>query len=323
MNHIIKPSKDEISTIISKIESLNLKVVTIEEIKDSIGDIMKGCPINAPIFFPGISLYRGIKYETRPDHIGFLTYPKKQFAKQNRASREGESMFYCSTLRDVPFYELNVKVGDRLVLSRWKLMKNLLVNHVGYTKSMFDKLESNRQIPDWAVNDKGNKSIEYSNNFFNENNLRVRDFLTRTFCQEISENDYDLYKLTIAIAEKLYLDKISDERNIIKTERLDGIIYPTIRMLANADNLAISPSFIDDGGIEFMTVEYIEVVSKENMEYKFSVISEANTIAKNGNIEWKERVHWSKQVKFEDLTFDLEDGKWVARDDNGNIVEPD
>src|SRR5690242_20839637 len=92
-----------------------------------------------------------------------------------------------------------------------------------------------------------------------EENLTVRNFFAEQFCQKISNQNPEVYKLTIAIAEKHYFESINSA-NPNYTEGFNALLYPTIAMRGNGDNFAIKPSFISDGGLEFINVEYVEVI---------------------------------------------------------------
>jgi hypothetical protein len=69
-------------------------------------------------------------YTTKPDNISFLSYPPKELAKENRASRKNQPFFYSATSRQVPLFELGLLENDTFVLSRWKIKKEILVNNI-------------------------------------------------------------------------------------------------------------------------------------------------------------------------------------------------
>ncbi len=312
-----RPNIIEINSKISKLQNLDLKRVAIEEIEDTLTLLFTGYTLSTPIYEPGQVIYRGISYDVRPDNISFLWHPPNDKAKINRASREGQAIFYGATMREIPFFELDVKLGERLVVSKWKTVKELLVNHIGYTEDIFENLNSNREKPELILNKRENideVSVE---------NVTVRNYFAEQFCQKISNQNPEIYKLTIAIAEKHYFQSINST-NPNYTEGFNALLYPTIAMRGNGDNFAIKPSFVLNGGLEFISVEYVEVIGIQDFKYEINTLAESNTINQDGTIIWEERIqHWSKLVNFEDLTFDFEDGKWVARDDDGNVVDPD
>lgn len=299
-----KPSKEQILARISEIENLDLRNTSIDEINELLSLLFTGYKITTPLFEPGIELFRGIKYTEKPTNISYLTYPPKKFAKINRASRENESVFYAATTRDIPFFELNVRPGDFLVISKWITTKKIFLNNVGYTEENFANLDSNRENQTWN-NNQNEKGIE-------EENTIIQNFLAKTFSQIITNSNTDLYKLTIAIAEKHFF-----------SDMFHGLLYPTIPMKANADNLAIKPGYIDDGGLEFLQVEFIEVTKQYDFKYDINILDWANSISSNGTIEWKGRLpQWTINETNRELKIVEENGKWIAKDSNGNIVNP-
>jgi hypothetical protein len=69
-----------------------------------------------------------------------------------------------------------------------------------------------------------------------ERNQDITAFLTEMFTQIVPGGQEYRYKVSICLAEMLMSD-----------DRLAGIIYPTIAMFANADNVALKPAFVDAG----------------------------------------------------------------------------
>ena len=306
MDKIIRPDINEIKSRIQEIENLNLHAIEIDYIKELLKLVFTGYALTTPVLDPGLILYRGIKYIKKPTSLSFLSYPKIG-AKQNRASRENEPLFYAATMREIPFFELDVQVGDKIVISKWRTTKKLIVNNVGYTDQTFKTLNSVRENQNWNKN--GNAHPET----LIVENILVQDFLAKCFSQPISKNQTELYKLTIAIAEKHYVADI-----------FGGLLYPTIQMRANGDNLALRTSFIEGGGLEFIEAEWIEVIKLHDFKYDINVLDWSNSISKDEKIEWKGRLpQWTIKGKGGELKMSVENGKWIARDKNDNIVNPE
>jgi hypothetical protein len=300
-----RPTKNELNSIIKIIDDLDLTKASIDEIKDILIPLMTGYILSTPKYKPGLVLYRGTPYESKPDHKSFLSYPPKNIAKINRANREHEPMFYCSNSKNVPFFELGLKPSDRLVISKWETAKELLLNNIGYTKQNFKKLNSNRENLVFEVKDPHPE-------IYDKVNVLIKELLSNRFSQYISSENTDYYKLTIAIAEKHCIGDF-----------INGLLYPTIPMNGNADNLAIKPSYIDNEGLLFKEVFYIEVKNISDSKIKYNKLDWANSISQNGLIEWKGHLpQWKITNDGGELEFKAEKGQWVARDKDGNIVEP-
>lgn len=306
MNNITPPTLNEIEQRISEIDNVDLKESNIVQLNKLLSLLFRGYKLRAPRFNEGLELYRGIPYSQKPEKLNDLSYPPSEYAKINRASREGEQIFYCSNIENVPFFELNLEVGERLIVSKWKTTRKLLVNNVGYVNENFERLKSGRKNGNWWDN---MKPIAKKNEL--DQNFIIRDYLASRFSRPIPKFNFDYYKLTIAIAEHHF-----------SSEMFDGLIYPTIQMRGNADNFAIKKSFVDSGGLEFLEVYFIEITEILDFEYNIKRLDWANSISANGKINWKGRIpHWSlgsgQQLKVVE-----KDGKWIATDKDGNLIEP-
>ena len=127
------------------------------------------------------------------------------------------------------------------------------------------------------------------------------------------ENDKEyLYKISIAIAEKHYQDEI-----------FHGLLYPSIAMRAEADNVALKPDFVYNE-LNLERTIFVQVSGKNNKsEYQYSILDSSDNFNDNGKINWKgkpRKWHIDREGSF--LVFKVENGKWVARDKEGNVVEP-
>lgn len=306
MQKIIPPTLEEIEKRILEINNTDLQQSNIDDLNELLSVLFRGYTLRAPRFHEGLILYRGIPYSQKPQKLVDLSYPPLEFAKSNRASRDGEQIFYCSNLENVPFFELNLQPGERLVVSKWKTTRRLLVNNVGYADKNFEKLKAGRKNGNWWDDIKPTEENQQL-----DQNFLIRDFLATKFSQPISPENEDYYKLTIAIAEHHF-----------KSDIFYGLIYPTIQMRGNADNFAIKKSFVDSGGLQFLEVYFIEITEVLDFKYNINRIDWANSISPNGIIEWKGRIpQWSIEPG-QELKFSVKDEKWIATDNDGNIIEP-
>ncbi|MGK2864509.1 MAG: hypothetical protein ACSLE0_21445, partial [Chitinophagaceae bacterium] len=313
MFDIEQPHKEEIELRISQIRNLDLSTVTIEEITELLVSMMKGYKLSTLIYKPGRrDIFRAIRYSEPPNKISDLWYPPLEYAEINRANRRGEQVFYGSSMREIPLFELNARVGNKFVISRWKTTKDLALNNVGYNETIFQKFNSSRQNQKWIS--------EFGVEAKRTENTLIRNFLAECFSQKLTASNPNIYKLTVAIAEKLFNNGIAMIGNNLVTINFEGLIYPTLQMNANGDNIALKRSFIDKGGLELQSVEFVEIKGIMDFKYDLNVIAKSNTIRNGGEIDWEGQTsHWSKKMKFEDLTYNFEDGKWVARNDAGEV----
>ena len=113
----------ELQSRIEKFSNQDYSGYNIEQLKKLLDPICIGYVTSTKNFHPGAVLFRGVKWDEKPQKISALSYPPQNKAKINRASREGVQMFYCSNALNVPCFELNLVKGDRYIVSKWVTRK--------------------------------------------------------------------------------------------------------------------------------------------------------------------------------------------------------
>ena len=286
-------SLKQIKDIIEEIRRLDLEVVDIDIIKEKLKPLFVGYTLRALIYEPGLKLYRGRVCNEKPNNIKDITYPHaKLITKYQRVNRPGQSVFYCCAGRRVPFFECFVKTGDKFILSQWKTISRLLVNNIGYLNDNIMGLQP--------------KSLGE----LKEANILIRNFIDEEFTKNVNKGEEYLYKITIALAEKHFLDDI-----------FNGLLYPSIAIKGRSDNLALKPHYVDKN-LMIERVEFIQIISVKGFEYKIKVLDLATSFGKDGSIEWKGHPgKWYLKKKGDELILAVENGRWVARDKEGKIVE--
>ncbi|MDI9871780.1 hypothetical protein [Flectobacillus roseus] len=264
-----RPSRQTLIELIDKIQKLDLATCQIPYIRNLIDKLTDSYTLRELTINPNTYLFRGIIYSDKPSSSSQLSYPPEDKAKINRASKSGQQMFYSATDPFVPFYELGAQEGDRLVISRWKVNKKLHLNSVGFTDENFKRLNSLRN--NFVIFHGDDVDINHPDN------ILVHKFLTDAFSQFVPKDKLELYRLTIAIAESLFEDRI-----------FDGLAYPTIPMNANADNVILKPVVVDSGAVSIDRVTYNEVTNFNLSErsYRVKKLDYAETFLPNGFIEW-------------------------------------
>lgn len=287
---------------IAAVRSLDLRSVSIEEIKDLLTPVFRGYRVSAPRFVPGVRLFR-VRSCQKPTNIRELSYPPAQVVGLGRVNRPGSPVLYCCTSREAPFFEARPPVGTTVAITRWETTASLLVNQVGYTRRTFDTLGSARQQAGW-----GPEPADVS---AGEGNEEIAEFLAELFTQQVAKGDEHTYKLTVAVAEKLFMDDL-----------FDGLLYPTVPMRANADNFALKPRYADKH-LRFLKAEFARIDAERDFAYDITVLDTATELGDDGSIRWRGRLdQWVLRNQGDQLTFTAENGKWVARDARGKIVEP-
>ena len=129
-------------------------------------------------------------------------------------------MLYCSNDRNTVFFEMKATKGIRLAIIHYETTCPLTVNRIGFTLETFRALDAARAIPDY-----GRLELEK----YTELDHLINDFLSEVFCQQVTEAESYRYKVSAAVAEKLLGEN---------PEPMQGLMYPTVPMWANADNFA-------------------------------------------------------------------------------------
>jgi hypothetical protein len=298
---------EDVQAAIDALNEADLRKSTIEELKALLVPLFQGYVITTPILAPGVRVYRIRRFPNeKPEIISALgAPPRSNVQRDQRCNRCGESMFYCSSARQAPFFEMHARIGDILVLSEWKTIRKILVNNVGYTPSVFGSLKSNRESPVWGKDAENNWKTTKANSM-------VHEFLAAKFTQDVSTGDEYLYKLTIAVTEKM-----------IQGGPFDGLLYPTIAMSGNADNLTLRADCASSA-LNFVKAEYLQITKVEGMDIAFNVLDTATVLGPDGAIIWKGHPDkWTLKGIGATLRFSPEDGRWIARNTSGNIVDPD
>jgi hypothetical protein len=281
---------------------------------------------------PGLFLYRGIKYDDKPNNWDQLIYPPNRLAKTNRANSAGQPMFYCSTLKKSVFYELFARTTDRLVITTWILAKQALFANIGYTTTNLTRLGTTRQRP---FNKKALDDLEQ-----NDGDLMTTEFLGSVFCKTVLPGKESFYRLTSAISNMYINQQVimgtdfytpdnsvdifpQHPRGHKDDQEFPGIQYPTIRNNGMEDNFAIKPAAIDSHLLELERVEYVEIGNMLGDKYQYKLLDIAFSL--NGSkINWLNlNKTWCFSEDQDDIVFISEDNQVKAYTSDGDVIDPD
>lgn len=306
MSQLVRqPSLDAIKKAIAQLRALDLESVTFDELKPPLELIVTGWHVTAPVFDAGLRLFRATaRFQNGPPpRVCDFSYPPFELSRLGRANRGGSPLLYCSAARNAVFFEMGVAVGRRLALIRYDTTCPLLVNRIGFTEETFTALQTARVVPDY-----GRLNIES----YTEADHLINDFLSEVFCQRVPDSEAFRYKISAAVAEVLLGEK---------PEPIQGLMYPTVPMWANADNFALRPRFADRC-LQPIYAEYVEVTKVADQELGVAFLDEARRFRADGSVEWLgHEATWRLEGQGT-LTFEETDGHWVARDHGGTIVDP-
>ena len=101
-----------------------------------------------------------------------------------------------------------------------------------------------------------------------------------------------------------------------------GIIYPSLAMKANSDNIAIKSECVDEY-LELEEIEHIRIDKKnDELNYDITILDTSGTFDKDGSIIWRGGLPQWTLKPGSALEVKAEKGRWVAKDDKGNEAKP-
>ncbi|TLG78147.1 RES domain-containing protein [Methylocystis sp. B8] len=308
----------------------DLRVLEIDEIKQRLRPLMIGYEIKSPKFNAGAFLYRARMLDSKFSKSAGVThkdliYPPKHLAKLGRLNRAGDSVFYASMHKESVFFELpNLKTGDELILTFWKTTEQMFVNNIGYTEFAFKRLGAKRPVPTWrppkAPEDTGTSvslptlpqdvvNVALSK----DENREIKEAFSEHFMHSVTCDESFRYKLTVAIGE-MHLGYITDQ-NV----QFAGILYPSVRMWANGDNIALLPWFVDNH-LEFRKAVHVRIKGRTERTIDIDYLDAAHEFDDAGRLKWLGRIRaWTlkpqQAARFLGVAGQDDDGDYTVGED--------
>jgi hypothetical protein len=286
---------------IEEIRRLDLRLTSFDDLRTRLWGLLTGYRVAAPRFEPGFRVFRARVCE-KPAKVSEISYPPPERTPLGRCNRPGVPIFYGSTSREPPFFEARPTPGATIALAQWVTTQPMLLNHLAFTRPTFERLGSKREQAGWAREaaeiPPGMQELAY--------------LLGELFAASIGVGEEHSYLLTAALTSVM-----SD------ADVFDGLMYPSVAMWANGNNIALKTGFVDRA-LKFDKIEFARVERVKETAYDISWLDTAAKIADDGTIQWRGRLeNWSIREPFGQLTFTAENGGWIARDAEGNVVEPE
>lgn len=289
------------ASILADIER-NIECLDIDQIKDRLNHHTIGMALRVPIFDAGTFLYRGRKIDSSfnksaPMPYSSLIYPPSHLARLGRLNRHQQSVFYCSSDKGAVFAEIqNLKPGDEIVLSFWKSTERMILNNVGYTEQVFRELGATRPLPEWQSTrgDIASGNVEQvpltqfdpediASLIASDPNRLLLETLSKYFTRVSDGGGNAIYKITTAIGE-LHLGDIASH-----SLQFAGLIYPSVRLWGNADNMALQPWFVDKH-LQFRKAVHCQITEISDERVSIRTLDHANAFDADGNLVWKGRM---------------------------------
>lgn len=256
-------------------------------------------------------LYRGVPWPERPRLVSDASYPPTRFARLNRASRDGQPMFYASLGVPPVFFELRAVAGQRVALSEWEVAEAVWMHNLGFHEAALRRL-GGAAAP---VRPQLTQPIPRET----KQNAKMRRLLSLAFTADTSGDREYRYKLSVAINEWLFhkAEPLPLRPGGPKFDRVAGTAYPAMQMKGVADNVAIWPEFVDSC-LRIKTIRYVEIERvEEGRSYTVLNLAIAHRF-EEGKIVWQDT-----DGPEEDRRSHIEfaNGQWFSRDGRGRIYD--
>ena len=143
----------------------------------------------------------------------------------------------------------------------------------------------------------------------------IHEAFSHYFMRSVGDGEKQQYKLTTAIGE-LHLGEIKDLGT-----RFAGVLYPSTRMWANGDNLALLQWFVDDH-LEFRKALHVRIDALTDTGFSVSYLDSGREFDPNGRLIWLGRLPtWTlkprQAAKFTATPGIDDDGDYLTSKDGG------
>ena len=204
--------------------------------------------------------------QTRPSDLG---HPPAAGSRRGRLNREGSPLFYASTSKAPLLFELAAQPLEEFVFSIWRLSVRPMLSCLGYEQSVFMSLGAEREPPYSA------KALKF------DRDPTYEDVLSELFMERVETADAEKYKLTIAIAELHY--------GLLEggASRFAGVLYPSVAMSANGDNIALLPWFVEQS-VVWMKAIHLKVLGSDGSSFSIETIKKSHELSVSGTLLWTE-----------------------------------
>lgn len=272
-------SNADLKTKLSRWERLVIEGASIDVLVDEVKDIITNCPFQCLKKNTGY-FYRARKNEGRNffNNIEDVWYPKEKFVREiGRANRRGESKMYISQLPRTTFFEMQLKKGDNVTISKIGIKPGSELN----VQFLYTAKNNTKTLKDEVLFNLG----------LNENGIKNYHTIHKFLSDEFTKLDKKWYTLSAAIAE-----------TITSYEESDGLLYPSMQSI-NDLNIVLKKESADDK-LELISSVCFEVI-KENSDGSLTIkdIAATSFIDKEtGKLLWNDSLRvdkvWSESEKF-------------------------
>lgn len=187
--------------------------------------------------------YRGRKFQNLSDvsSVSDLWYPPASVTPQGRVNEQGKPVFYCSATHDISVRELDLMIGDRIVVLKCSLVDPDRKPHIFAIGNLKSVIRTGRN----TSNRKAEGVFDFRKlpDVIKERALLLDGFFARIF----SAADRRYFNLVNAVA-----------RFYMRSSEIDGISYPSVKsnggynlaLKADAADKLLQPESISSSYLE-------------------------------------------------------------------------
>ncbi len=224
--------------------------------------------------FAGSLLSRARPLSRRPSHISELSYPPAAMVSVNgRLNAAGESLFYASIGESAtPFVEVGAQAGETYALSVWSQKEDLLINHLGFSRSLMERLQPSRKFYPGLGPANDSEAVSFPS-----------EWMSGVFTKRVSKGNENEYRPSIGLAKWAF-----------SHTDLDGVLYPSIPFASVSDNVALRPETVDAKiqleKVRFVVIdEILSAVTSPRLYapmYKFRILDQCGRPGPTGRLDW-------------------------------------
>src|SRR5437773_5609328 len=124
---------NELDSRIKEFEALSLTEITVDEILARFRPMMHGYKVIGTMCFRPLRIYRARRAPAFPrwNQVRDVSYPRGGSEFDQRANRRGAEILYGASSAELALAEIDVKLGDYVVISDWEITAPLLAQIIG------------------------------------------------------------------------------------------------------------------------------------------------------------------------------------------------
>jgi len=251
------PTPEEAFARILRAEELGSSGAPLDELVTAVKAVHLGCAVKMISVCPGKRVFRAVRITEPPIHQSRISYPPNQVVQlPGRANEVGQSVFYASMADDpgpdarsnilACLWESRAREEDLFAIGEWQVIEELVLYPFGF------------QAPEMREMIRGNQSWIRESEPAEVMSL-INAWESGVFTRVVNPGDESQYRMGVALTK--YAFGLRAEMG--ETDRVSGIVYPSVPTRLNSDNICLTPEAADNG----LALVGVWIVSAKNMAH--------------------------------------------------------